>query len=552
VNSFSSETQTKHARILKELRLARRGRTCTFEAPSVVVNPYGNSPLSALVSFDMGYLCKVVKVVVKAKYGGVDIAHTFDDAPFQLTFDVPVLGLYPNYTNEVEITITDGDKPVSNTIEITPEKLTVDIGRVDLRSSIPTRLNDDLYFVALQQSYPIAIDKVGDVRWVMTYAMNMGQMEALQKVNPNDPLEPRRYLSPSGGDTASATSFHELVEFDLMGRIYRTIPLPFEGHHDFVQISATELLMNSQRNSETNNNVEDMIAILPYPAGSPPVWEVDFKTILNPARIAQPPAEIVPGLNDWFHGNSVDYVPSEEQYVVSARHQNTVISIDRNQQIKWILGSHYQYDSVFQQYLLQPVNSSGQPIYDLQNPADSARADEEFWNWAQHAAKVIRVVSPGVFHLIMFNNGDYRSFDPAKHLKPYDNASEACIFEVNQNNKTVQKLWSYGRERGSVQYSSFVSNAIYIDDGESQSVAINFGGIGIDQRTGLNVALDGDVDMEEFPDTEYFGKKRLKEHVILMEVDYSTKEVLFDCKVENNEGGPLTSYAFKMRKFPMY
>jgi hypothetical protein len=167
------------------------------------------------------------------------------------------------------------------------------------------------------------------------------------------------------------------------------------------------------------------------------------------------------------------------------------------------------------------------------------------------AAKIISVEGQTI-RLILFNNGDYRSFDPAKHLKPYDNWSEASVYELDLTARTVKKIWTYGKERGSSQHSNFVSNAIYIDAGATKTVAINFGGIDIDQRTGLNVGLDGDVDMPEFPDTEYFGKKRVKEHVIVMEVDYDTKEVLFECKVENNEGGPLTGYAYKMRKFPLY
>ena len=46
-----------------------------------------------------------------------------------------------------------------------------------------------------------------------------------------------------------------------------------------------------------------------------------------------------PGRN-WAHVNSVDYDPSDDSIIISSRHQDAVIKIGRDKQVKWIMGAH--------------------------------------------------------------------------------------------------------------------------------------------------------------------------------------------------------------------
>ena len=59
---------------------------------------------------------------------------------------------------------------------------------------------------------------------------------------------------------------------------------------------------------------------------------------------------------DWTHGNGVSYDPSDDSVIVSLRHQDAVIKIDRaTRQIKWILGDHKGWNETLSKKLLTPV-----------------------------------------------------------------------------------------------------------------------------------------------------------------------------------------------------
>lgn len=88
----------------------------SFEEPNVIVNPYGNSPLTAVAAFhtdkELGGT-----VTVKGKDEKNDITGTFEAATDHL---VPIYGLYNGATTEVVLTLEDG---TSTTVEVTTEKL---------------------------------------------------------------------------------------------------------------------------------------------------------------------------------------------------------------------------------------------------------------------------------------------------------------------------------------------------------------------------------------------------------------------------------------------
>ena len=78
-------------------------------------------------------------------------------------------------------------------------------------------------------------------------------------------------------------------------------------------------------------------------------------------------------------------------------------------------------------------------------------------------------------------------------------ATQSCK-DDNAHNMTIQQVWKYGKERGTVTYSRIISDVDY--DPETNHVFFSTGA----------VAIDGD-----------YGK--------VAEVDYDTKEVLFKAKV---------------------
>ena len=64
--------------------------------PNIIVNPYGNSPLTALVMFTSNDYSKV-SITIKGKYDN-DINYSFAKDKYHF---IPIYGLYPDYDNKV-------------------------------------------------------------------------------------------------------------------------------------------------------------------------------------------------------------------------------------------------------------------------------------------------------------------------------------------------------------------------------------------------------------------------------------------------------------------
>ena len=123
----------------------------SLDNPNIIVNPYGNSPLTALVMFETGDYSEV-NITIKSKDGNSDINYGFDKDKYHM---IPIYGLYPDYNNEIIIR-SEGKE---NTIYIKTDKLPDDFEYVQHSNY------DD--FIFYNGNYPYAIDVNGDVRWYL-------------------------------------------------------------------------------------------------------------------------------------------------------------------------------------------------------------------------------------------------------------------------------------------------------------------------------------------------------------------------------------------------
>jgi hypothetical protein len=131
---------------------------------------------------------------------------------------------------------------------------------------------------------------------------------------------------------------------------------------------------------------------------------------------------------DWTHANSLFYVPDDGNLLLSLRHQHWVLKIGyRNGtgsgDILWRLG--YQGDFTL-------LNSK--------SPAD--------WFYAQHDAVIITPNTTGDFELTLFDNGNNRVLDDGGDTCNPNGGSPPCystaaVLNVNENNMTASRVWSY-------------------------------------------------------------------------------------------------------------
>ena len=108
----------------------------TFDKPKVILNPYGNSPLSALIIFETEKE-ETVSITIKGKDELSTYSHTFDKGRRHY---LPVYGLYADKENEVIIKI--GDK--ENTLKIKTDKLPDDFIMPIKVTKDESKLNNDL------------------------------------------------------------------------------------------------------------------------------------------------------------------------------------------------------------------------------------------------------------------------------------------------------------------------------------------------------------------------------------------------------------------------
>ena len=141
----------------------------SLDNPNVIVNPYGNSPLTALVMFETDNYSEV-EITIKGKENINDVYYKFDKNKYHM---VPIYGLYADYNNTVIIK----SEGVEKIININTDKLPIDFEFID------TAHTDN--FVFLNSNYPYAIDSNGEVRWYLNrqYYGNISLLSHIYSLN---------------------------------------------------------------------------------------------------------------------------------------------------------------------------------------------------------------------------------------------------------------------------------------------------------------------------------------------------------------------------------
>ena len=170
--------------------------------PNVIVNPYGNSPLAALVMFTSNDYSEVY-ITVKGKNDN-DINYTFAKDKYHL---IPIYGLYADYDNTVIIRCEGSEKVINIKTDGLPEDFIFS----------ENMINDNYSFY--NAGYPYAIDSYGEVRWYLNkhYFGNVTLLD-----NGNIILGSNHY-----DEDNIAISYYRM---NLLGKIYNEYLLE-EGYH---------------------------------------------------------------------------------------------------------------------------------------------------------------------------------------------------------------------------------------------------------------------------------------------------------------------------------
>lgn len=392
----------------------------TVDNPNIILNPYGNSPLSALIIFETTNKISP-KVTIKGKDKHSTYTHTFDSNKKHY---LPIYGLYPDKTNIIIVEYLDNDQKIKKEFKIETEKLPDDFILPTNIKANKDKLSNELYFFSpSSKGYTCAYDVNGDVRWYLTN-------NALWKI---DRLKNGHLLVSTERRINAPYYMTGLYEIDLLGKIYNEYSLEGGYHHDYYEMENGNLLIASDDFS--GGTVEDIIVELERDTGNI-IKTFDLKDILKQTD----------GKSDnwteydWFHNNSVWYDKKTNSITLSGRHQDAVINIDyETGKLNWIIGDSTNWSKEYQKYFFKPIG-------------------ELEWQWSQHAA----MITPEGYVFIL-DNGNNKSKIKEEFVPATKSYTRGVMYEIDTKNMTIKQIWQYGKERGSKFYSPYISDVDYLD-----------------------------------------------------------------------------------------
>ena len=176
---------------------------------------------------------------------------------------------------------------------------------------------------------------------------------------------------------------------------------------------------------------------------------------------------------NWAHVNSVDYDPTDDSIIISSRHQSAIIKIGRDKQVKWIFSSPEGWKKQWADKLLTPVDKNGKAL-----KVEGSRVEGDFdFCWTQHTAfRIDEKSDKRIVYVTAFDNGDARGMDqpPLPEMK----YSRAVVYKIDQEKRTIEQVWTYGKERGFKWYSPVTSLTRYEADKDSIMVYSATAGMG--------------------------------------------------------------------------
>lgn len=380
----------------------------TFDKPMVIVNPFGISPLTALVLFktekEYG-----VRVTVKGNTEATDVTGELDA---KSRHRVPVIGLYPGKNNTVILELIDknGKSVEKNSLSIQTDPL-------------PKSMSDSVKVVKSdgQSAYgmievsgfgnprPFAFDTEGNIRWYLNeeYA-SYGYF----------PLSNNRFIVMDKNvmiQTYEKPHAQQLYEMDYLGRVYQIYFVKNGAHHEIIEKTPGGNLLVSS--NSINGHVEDMIQEIDRKTGAI-VKSLDLREVFGDSFV---------DMLDWAHINSVQYIKEDNSMVLSPRNIHSAIKVDwSTNELKWIIcDPRFWEGTPFEEKVLKPVG-------------------DIIWNYQQHTAYQLAEDldnNPDTIHIMLFDN----HWHGTRKISFYDKlkTSFVSIFTVNEKDMTVSQPHSY-------------------------------------------------------------------------------------------------------------
>ncbi|MBF2543918.1 aryl-sulfate sulfotransferase [Listeria seeligeri] len=437
-----------------EKQLKADSRDATLDKPYVKLNPYGTSPLTALLLFNTA---EKMKITVEVEGENADTTIESEvGSEYTTEHEVAVLGLYADKANTVKISaVTQDGKKTEKTITIQTDKLPAEMPTIDVKTSDTKKMEqtgNQLTFITPSTKYAYGVDSNGDVRWYSTKYNSHVFKE----------LENGHLLYLTKYDNADDT-YSLLLETDYLGKIYHAYSMTTEAeseqsgsssksaiHHDAIELPSGNLLLTI---NDDTKYMEDTMIEIDRQTGEV-VKTIDLKDIL-PEEFYKDYKARSDGKVDWFHQNAIWYDESDDSIIISSRSQDTVMKIDYDStKIKWILSDKEGWPDSYKKYLLNPIGDN------FKYPA------------GQHAVEILpdQDDNSDTVDILLYDNNEVITRGDEDESGKY---SEAVQYRINEKTKKVEMVFSFGKDLGEDYWTEIVGGARYMET--TGNYLVNFG-----------------------------------------------------------------------------
>jgi hypothetical protein len=224
--------------------------------------------------------------------------------------------------------------------------------------------------------------------------------------------------------------------------------LPYGASGDIAMMDNGNLLVTGNRGA----TLADIIYEIDIESGS--ISNVlDLKSILQRTRTTGSPEY---SITDWFHNNVIVY--ENKSIVISGRNQSSLAKISfPDGELEWVFSDPNGWSPMFRRKLLTPVG------------------DNFEWFHSQSSFEILPDMdgNPNTMDVLVFDNGNGRFINDTelqatiannKDIIP-DLYSRIVHYRVNEQTRTVEQLWQFGKEQGTGLFSKFFGSAGLLDNG---------------------------------------------------------------------------------------
>ena len=305
--------------------------TYTYDNPFVVVNPYGNSPLSAYVLFTTDEPTQITYTVEgKTK----DTEYSYTTKKYSVRHEIPLMGLYAGQVNNVKLEVeNENGEVLTHDLAVETEDIDSDFYTAEITQKNELKINDGLTYMKPSSGELFAVDNAGDIRFLLTN-------ESSEVFNYNE--ETGHFILNTVSETEEDTKlFNDLIEIDPVGRIYKAYTYSqshYDGerpiHNDVITLNNGNILMLVHNNKD--DYINDAMIEIDWNNGKV-LNVVNFKEILPESFYKYTESK------DWLSQSSVSQT-EDDTLIVSFLNQNIIAEIKYPEiEFNWIIANEDEW-----------------------------------------------------------------------------------------------------------------------------------------------------------------------------------------------------------------